>query len=180
MTAAEGVVTEPITADGGALWLTHPVTEVRVNARQVPVDVSGDLAAAVRAVIPTDGSVPSLLALTVPPGTLQDDEDADGIMAALGYAWVVNADPKRTGPFESRQSLWAPDLTAVVVDVDLTGRRNVNRSTGDAFVALVADAVRYMLDGSPVKADGDRLFEAPLPDLSVADLRLWVDAPSRP
>lgn len=155
------------------MLMTHPVTGAREAARAVNTGDSRDVAAAVRRVVPGQSS-PSLLGLTIPPGTFLDDDDADGVMAALGYAWAVNADPKRTGSFDMRQSLWATDLSTVVVDVDLTGRLGKTRSNADAFSDLVCDTVRYLLEGAPVRRDGERLFEAPLAGLAVSDLRLWV------
>ena len=159
--------------------MLHPTTGDRLPASLITPSLSlADLPGLLPKTVTVTGLSPALLGMTFPPGAVTDDEDADGVMAALGYSWTLHADPTRTGPFEERRSMWSPDFTAVVVDVDLTGRRNVTRSNGDAFMDLITDATRYMLDGSPLRRDGDRLFDAPLPGLTFTDLRHWITRPT--
>lgn len=89
---------------------------------------------------------------------LGDDDDADRVMGALGYAWRVHGDPKRTGPFTERSVLWSDDGATFTVDVDMSGRLARTRTAEAALAAFLSDAAVFMLNGSPERKDGTRLF----------------------
>lgn len=152
--------------------LTNPATGAAcAHVREVTFDPSalvdpdavGDLTRSVREGtqwLPEDGPTTLLLALV--PGDVTDDDDADQVMAALGYAWASCCDPSRTGKIDTRAVVWAGDFSAVTVDVDLSARSTRTRTRRDAAADFVATALHVLAHGSPTRKDGTALL-APWP-----------------
>lgn len=149
----------------------HPVTGERVTGWALPGD------ALTRANVRRDaerlGSAPTVMGLGLPSGHVSDDDEADAVAAAFGYAWQVNADPNRTGDFDDRARVWSVDWTCLLADVDMGARRNVHRSTPEAFADFVCATVKYLTEGSPERRDGTRLFPPPL-TLPLRDVTIYL------
>lgn len=178
---APATATSPVVRCGTRTTVLDPCTgrphkAVAVAYTAAPT-VKECLHAALRLYASSPGAsgLPTLLGVALPPqpGVEVDEDFADAVMGAFGYAWKVHGDPTRTGLWEEGRVLWSADGLTFSAPCDLTSRRSVSRTPGEAMSDLVNDALTYLFEGAPQRRDGTRLFEAPLLHGSWQDVSIY-------